>query len=163
VHGADVGRLETVDLDGLGIKTEALLLVTQEFLDILSLITLKLDDFTHFGVAHDGAIASKGLLDDLENLLLVELLGESLNSGQGLASIALLDTDVNVAALVRLLYLSGVFIGFGEGVEGLEVFDRGGHKTQLLFSFPGKGWIKKGMCWFGLSGERLAGDSRVLY
>jgi hypothetical protein len=27
-----------------------------------------------------------------------------------------LDTDVNVAALVRLLYLSGVFIGFGEGV-----------------------------------------------
>ena len=50
---------------------------------------MKLNDFTHLGVAHDGAIASKGLLDDLENLLLVELLGESLNSGQGLASIAL--------------------------------------------------------------------------
>jgi hypothetical protein len=27
-----------------------------------------------------------------------------------------LDTDVNVAALVRLLYLSSIFIGFGEGV-----------------------------------------------
>lgn len=27
-----------------------------------------------------------------------------------------LDTDVDVATLVRLLYLSGVFIGFGEGV-----------------------------------------------
>lgn len=50
-----------------------------------------MDDFTHLGVAHDGAIASKGLLDDLENLLLIELLGESLNSGQGLASIALCD------------------------------------------------------------------------
>jgi hypothetical protein len=29
---------------------------------------------------------------------------------------------------------------FGGHTEGLEVFDRGGHKTQLLFSFPGKGW-----------------------
>jgi hypothetical protein len=113
VHGAVVGRLETVDLvraismmkqkqeksketnlDGLGIKTEALLLVAQEFLDILSLITLKLDDFTHLGVAHDGAIASKGLLDDLEDLLLVKLLGESLNSGQGLASIALCEVEI---------------------------------------------------------------------
>jgi hypothetical protein len=34
---------------------------------------------------------------------------------------------------------------FGGHTEGLEVFDRGGHKTQLLFSFPGKGWIKKGV------------------
>lgn len=81
--------MNKTNLDGLGIKTEALLLVAQEFLDILSLITLELDDFTHLGVAHDGAIASKGLLDDLENLLLIELLGESLNGGQGLASIAL--------------------------------------------------------------------------
>jgi hypothetical protein len=120
VHGAVVGRLETVDLvraismmkqkqeksketnlDGLGIKTEALLLVAQEFLDILSLITLKLDDFTHLGVAHDGAIASKGLLDDLEDLLLVKLLGESLNSGQGLASIALCEVG-NCVSIPRL-------------------------------------------------------------
>jgi hypothetical protein len=36
--------------------------------------------------------------------------------GQRIEEERTLDTDVNVAALVRLLYLSGVFIGFGEGV-----------------------------------------------
>ena len=81
--------MNKTNLDGLGIKTEALLLVTQEFLDILSLITLELDDFTHLGVAHDGAIASELLLDHLEDLLLVKLLGETLDSGQGLATVTL--------------------------------------------------------------------------
>ena len=81
--------MNETNLDGLGIKTEALLLVTQEFLDILSLITLELDDFTHLGVAHDGAIASKLLLDHLEDLLLVELLRETLDSRQGLTTVAL--------------------------------------------------------------------------
>jgi hypothetical protein len=50
---------------------------------------LELDDLTHLGVAHDGAIASELLLDHLEDLLLVELLGETLDSGQGLATVAL--------------------------------------------------------------------------
>jgi hypothetical protein len=50
--------LETVDLDGLGIKLEALLLVGQELLDILTLISLELNHLTHLGVVDDGAIAS---------------------------------------------------------------------------------------------------------
>lgn len=76
-------------LDGLRIKTKALLLVGQEVLDILALISLELDDLTHLGVCDYGSIAGEFLLDDLENLLLVELLRQTLDGSQGLASIAL--------------------------------------------------------------------------
>lgn len=76
-------------LDGLCIKTKALLLVGQEVLDILALISLELDDLTHLGVSDYGSIAGELLLDDLEDLLLVELLGQALYRGQGLTSIAL--------------------------------------------------------------------------
>lgn len=73
--------LETVDLYGLGIHLEAFLLVDKKVLDVFTLIALKLDHLAHLGVVDDGAIAGKLLLDDLENLLLVKLLGETLNSG----------------------------------------------------------------------------------
>lgn len=119
--------LETVDLDALGIKLEAFL-VGQELLDILSLVTLQLNHLTHLSVSDDGAIASELLLDDLQNLLLVKLLGKTLNSGQSLTTIALLNPNVDV--VLRLFGLAGVFVGFGEGVEGLEVFD--GHKLGLF-------------------------------
>ena len=76
-------------LDGLRIKTKALLLVGQEILDILALISLELDDLTHLGVCDYGSITGEFLLDDLEDLLLVKLLGQALNGSQGLASIAL--------------------------------------------------------------------------
>jgi hypothetical protein len=82
-------RLETVHLHGRGLETQTFLLVREELLNILALIALELDDLTHLGVAHDGAIASKLLLDHLEDLLLVELLGETLDSRQGLATVAL--------------------------------------------------------------------------
>ena len=76
-------------LDGLRIKTKALLLVGQEILDILALISLELDDLTHLGVCDYGSITGEFLLDDLEDLLLVKLLGQTLHGGQRLASIAL--------------------------------------------------------------------------
>lgn len=82
-------RLEAVDLDGLGVQLEALLLVDEEFLHILALVSLKLDHLSHLRVDDDGAIAGKLLLDDLKNLLLVEFLGQSLDCSQSLASIAL--------------------------------------------------------------------------
>lgn len=74
-------------LDGLRIKTKALLLVGQEVLDILALISLELDDLTHLGVCDYGSIAGEFLLDDLENLLLVELLRQTLDGSQGLSLI----------------------------------------------------------------------------
>jgi hypothetical protein len=56
-------------------------------LHILALVSLELDHLSHLSVVDDGAIAGKLLLDDLENLLLVEFLGQTLNSGQSLTSI----------------------------------------------------------------------------
>src|SRR5690242_2651705 len=80
--------LETVDLDGLNVKTKALLLVCQEILNILALIALELDHLSHLGVGNNGAIAGKLLLDHFEDLLLVELLRQALDRSQRLATIA---------------------------------------------------------------------------
>lgn len=113
-----------MDLDGLGVKTEAFLLIGKELLDILSLVSLKLNDFAHLGIGHYGSIAGEFLLNDLQNLLLVKLLRETLDCSQGLASITLLDSYVNV--ILRLLRFTSVFVGLGEGIVGLEIFD--GHK-----------------------------------
>jgi hypothetical protein len=70
-----IARLETVDLDGLSIKTQALLLVRHEVLHIFALVSLQLDHLSHFRISDDGAIAGKLLLNHLEDLLLVKLLG----------------------------------------------------------------------------------------
>lgn len=45
-------------LDGLGIKLESLLLVGQELLDILSLVSLQLNHLAHLRIVDDGTIAS---------------------------------------------------------------------------------------------------------
>lgn len=85
----EIDRCKVSHLDGFGIKLQALLLINQEFLHILALVSLQLDHLSHLGVVDDGAIASELLLDDLEDLLLVEFLGQSLDCGQCLAAIAL--------------------------------------------------------------------------
>jgi hypothetical protein len=85
-------------------------------LDILALITLELDHLAHVGIVDDGAIASEFLLNDLQNLLLVKLLGQTLDRGQGLATIALLNPNMDIV-LSLFDFASGVvFVGFGEGV-----------------------------------------------
>jgi len=114
--------LETMDLDGLWIKLQTLFLVREELLNILALIALKLDHLAHLSIDDNGAIASELLLDDLEDLLLIEFLGETLDSCQSLTTIALLNTDMNI--VLRLLDVSCILVGFGEGVKRLEVFDR---------------------------------------
>jgi hypothetical protein len=113
--------LEPVDLDGLGIKLESLLLVSQELLDILSLVSLQLNHLAHLSVRDDGAIASELLLDDLEDLLLIKFLRKTLNGRQGFTSISLLDTNMDI--VLCLFGFSGILVGFGEGIVGLEIFD----------------------------------------
>ncbi len=54
------------------------------------------------------------LLDDLEDLLLVELLGQTLDSCQSLTTIALLDANVDV--VLGLLRFPSVVVGLREGV-----------------------------------------------
>jgi len=123
-RGTDMPGLEAVDLDGLLIEAEAFVLVGEEFLDLQALIALELDHLAHalgLCVTDDGAIASKVLLDNLEDLFVIKLAGDPLDSGQGLASITLLDAYMDI--LLSLFGLSGVVVGFGEGVVGLEIFD----------------------------------------
>jgi len=110
-----------MDLDGLSIKLQPFLFVDEELLDILALIALELNYLTHLAIIDDSAIAGKLLLDDLKNFFLVKFLGESLDRGQRLSSISLLDTYVYV--VLRLLCLAWFGFGLGEGVERLEVFD----------------------------------------
>jgi hypothetical protein len=122
--------LETVDLNGVGIKLETIL-ASQKFLHGLALVTLELDHLAHLGVGDDGAIAScklivvvshscqvrdsrwrgemitptEFLLDNGENLLAAKLWRYTLNSGQGLASISL--CFVSLLAEVALTILFG--------------------------------------------------------
>ena len=101
-------------------------------MNILTLITLKLNHISHFTVVDDCTIAGKFLLDYLENLLLIELGRETLNRGQSLATIALCDTvstrglpsevmgfrtlNPNMDVVLRLFGLAVVFVGLREGV-----------------------------------------------
>jgi len=106
-----------MDLDGLGVELETFFLVDQELLDILALISLELNHLAHLSVVDDRAIASELLLDDLEDLLLIELLGKALDCCQSLTTIALLNPYMDV--VLGLLCFPSIFVGFGEGVEGL--------------------------------------------
>ena len=81
--------LEAVDLYGFGVEAQPLLFVGEELLDIFALVALELDHLAHLRVGDDGAIAGELLLDHLEDLLLVELLRETLDSRQGLTTVAL--------------------------------------------------------------------------
>jgi len=119
--GRDSMRLETMDLDGLGIQLETLFLIGEEFLNIFTLISLKLDHLSHLSIIDNGAIASKFLLDDLENFLLIKFLWKALNSGQSLTTIALLNTDVYI--VLGLLCLASIFVRFCERVERSQIFD----------------------------------------
>jgi hypothetical protein len=93
-------------LDSLHVQGQAFLLIGEKFLNILALIALKLNHLSHLCIDDDGAIASLKLLDssddileltrhtelfldDLEDLLLVEFLRETLDSCQSLTTIAL--------------------------------------------------------------------------
>lgn len=116
--------LSTVNGDVIGVETETSLLVNEEIHDLLALVTLKLDHLAGLFVIDLVAIASEFLPEEGQNLAGVELCRETSDSGQRLATIALLNTNMDV--ILDLFGITGVVVGFGEGVEGLEIFD--GHK-----------------------------------
>jgi len=112
-----------MDLDGLGIELQAVL-VDEELLNIFTLITLELNHLSHLRIDDNSAIASKFLLDDLQDLLWIISLWKTLDSSQRLTTIALLDTDMDV--VLRLFDVIYIFADFSEGIEGLEIFDGAG-------------------------------------
>jgi hypothetical protein len=84
-------NLETVDLDLLLVDAT---LGGQESRDFGTLIALELNDRSQFLILHESSVASEILLEDLEHALLVKVLGQSLDGGQSLASVTLLDTNI---------------------------------------------------------------------
>ena len=64
--------------------------------DILSLITLKLDNLAQLWILDNGTIAAKLLLKVLEYLVIAEFLLQPLDSGQAFPTITLLYTDMNI-------------------------------------------------------------------
>jgi len=85
-----------MDFDGLGINLQSLLLVDEKLLHDISLVTLKLDHVAGLFIVDYGAVTGELLLNDLEDLLEVELGWNALDGGQGLATIALLNADVDI-------------------------------------------------------------------
>lgn len=111
--------IDKTHLDVLLIDGQAGLGIDEEILDLDTVVALELDHLAHtlgLGVTDDGAIAgcmtvsvrltvleprrhTEFLLDDLEDLLVVELGGNTLHRGQGLASITLCSTFRQFPAL----------------------------------------------------------------
>ena len=84
--------LEAMDLDVFLLADSTL---NEELGDLLTMITLELDNVQAAVLLLDNAaVTSKVLLEHLEDLLGVHVLGETLNSCQGLASIPLMQTDI---------------------------------------------------------------------
>ena len=54
--------LEAVNLDRLAVKAQALLLVGEKLLNVLSLVSLKLNHLAHLGISDDGTIAGYRLV-----------------------------------------------------------------------------------------------------
>jgi hypothetical protein len=76
-------------LDGLGVDLQALFLVDEEVFHGIALVALELDHVAGLLIVHNGTVAGKLLLDDLEDFLEIELGRDALDGGQGLATIAL--------------------------------------------------------------------------
>jgi hypothetical protein len=89
--------------------------VHKEFGDVLALVTLQLNHLPKLRVVNDGPVAAKIFLECLENSLEAQFRRESLDCRQCLATIALLDSDMDKV----LLCSSVVNIGLGKGIEGL--------------------------------------------
>ena len=74
--------------------------------DLGALISLELNDLTHFLILNEGAVASEFLLESLEELLGIVLGRDTLEGGDSFSTISLLNSDVNV------IRRSGVVGGF---------------------------------------------------
>ena len=73
--------------------------VDQQFTDILSLISLKLEHFAVLGVIHHSPVTGELLLGDLDDLLEVVLVRQALDCGEGLAAVPLLYSHMNQPVL----------------------------------------------------------------
>jgi hypothetical protein len=110
-----------MDFYRLGINLEPLLLINEKVLHGITLIALELNDIAGLFIADNGAIAGKLLLDHLEDLAQVIFDGDAFDRGQRFATIALLDTDVDVygAQSQRAITVTGGVEAKRTGLGGL--------------------------------------------
>jgi len=90
--------LESVQFDLLLVDAA---LGGQKGQDLSTLIALELNNGTQLFILYQGAVASEVLLEDLEHALLVKVGRQSLDGGQGLASVTLLDTNICMVKATR--------------------------------------------------------------
>jgi len=87
-----------------------------------TLITLQLNDFARLLIIDEGTVASKFLLECLEQFLRIVLLGQTLQGCQSLSTISLLNTNMDVVLLrPNVLGISKLVSFVCEGVESIEV------------------------------------------
>jgi len=113
-----------VDLDHVlrkGVLAHLVLaLIREEFHDFGTMITLKLNHLSHIRVLDDGSIACIFLFEGFEEGLWAIILRQALDSRQRLATVALLNTDMDV------IFSGSITNVVGERIINLEIFD--GHK-----------------------------------
>jgi len=93
----------------------------EEFIHILSLISLQLQNLTQLGINQNRTVRRVCPLQSLQNLLEIQINGQPLYSRQALPSITLLNTDVHIVAALRaILRQNGLTITLIEGIGSLE-------------------------------------------
>jgi len=64
-------------------------LLLEKFGNVVSLITLDLDDFTHVLVLHDGSIGAEIFLESFQDFLMIVSSGQALEGSQRFSAISL--------------------------------------------------------------------------
>jgi len=119
-------NLETVNLDGRFLYP----IFNQEVGDVGTLISLELDNLTHFLIVNNGSVAGEFFLEFLEYFLEVVFLTQALQGGQSLPSIPLLDTDMNVIGLrSNVTSISKRIASLSKGIESVKVLYA--HSTRM--------------------------------
>eukprot|EP01094_Clydonella_sp_ATCC50884_P019547 TRINITY_DN384_c0_g1_i2.p1 TRINITY_DN384_c0_g1~~TRINITY_DN384_c0_g1_i2.p1 ORF type:complete len:143 (+),score=22.23 TRINITY_DN384_c0_g1_i2:596-1024(+) len=109
-RGTERETLESVDLHA-ALGSDAL--IDEEGGNLLPLISLQLDHLAQLGIFHECSIAAKFLFECADDALEIKLSREPLHGGQGLASISLLNSYMDVAAglaakVITLIFREGV-------------------------------------------------------
>jgi hypothetical protein len=86
------------------ILRKANFLIDQEVLDVGSLISTQLDNFSHFQILLHGPVATEILFECFTYSLNVKVIGETGHSGDTLSSVSLLDANMD------LLFRSRTFV-----------------------------------------------------
>jgi len=95
-----------------------------------TLISLELDNLTHFLIVNNGSVAGEFFLEFLEYFLEVVFLTQALQGGQSLPSIPLLDTDMNVIGLrSNVTSISKRIASLSKGIESVKVLYA--HSTRM--------------------------------